>query len=175
MKCRVLPTSWVTLKLLPELRLPKLVLCLRNKLQKPVHEKSESRLMCLKITINILRFSQVLRLNITFIYSLNNSTLNLQTHFPANCNVCHAIWQQLFLSSFDSDKSQVKEHAKFLHGKWMPHLCFMNKKVYQIARSWYRWKYKLKVDWCFLQCMGTHISIIHHNMPKTSHIQNDTY
>jgi len=52
---------------------------LRNKLQKPVHEKSESGLMCFNITINYLRFSQVFRLNISFIYSLNNSTLNIQT------------------------------------------------------------------------------------------------
>jgi len=34
----------------------------------------------------------------------------------------------------------------------------------RFAWCWYRWRHKLNVDSCFLQCMGTHISIFHHSM-----------
>jgi len=37
----------------------------------------------------------------------------------------------------------------------------MNATLFPITFQWssYRWRHKLRVDWYFLQCMGTHISI----------------
>ena len=89
-----------------------------------LHEKSESRLMYFNTIINYLRPHQVCRFNINTICSLNKHTLNSKLNLHANCQDFHAISQQLFLSLLDFIMSQVKEHAKFLHGEWMIHLPF---------------------------------------------------
>jgi len=36
---------------------------------------------------------------------------------------------------FASDVSQVKEHAEFIHGEWMPHLCFTLRMIFQSLKT----------------------------------------
>ena len=112
---------------------------------------------------NYMCLSQVCRFNITAISSLNNSIFK-----PPNLiSTQIATFVMLYDSSCSYPCLFLMCHTPSWCMENQCHACAL-----PFAWSWYRYRCKLKVDWCFLQCMHTHILTIHHNMPATRRKQS---